>query len=373
MNRAVELTAAIGFVLAAGEVAADSPDADYWWDHPNEVRVSSEAAAFSHTEYKYAKNESIYIMGYFNDGWVVMYNLFHIDTALFDRWGMYALVGEPDGTNHWKTATPKEKDILIEEGYLRYFDGKNLVEDTGGKLILKCDVDGFLCDLEFDKILAPWKPGNGRENYTEDGEYFQYKAVYAPWADVHGTIQVDGLDLQVEGFGYGEKTLFVNPLTRFQPYLHALRLYTPYETPREESLHIGILHATQNKAYDNRELPRLVVARDNRWLFTTRDYTFKPLKTARLDIAPYDYYTAFELHAEKDGYVLNGIVEERVFFHFTDIFESLPLWAKNILIVFFKRPVYFRYIADFTGSITGPDGVVRSLEMSGPYEYVVVY
>ena len=94
---------------------------------------------------------------------------------------------------------------------------------------------------------------------------------------------------------------------------------------------------------------------------------------AKHDIAPYEYGTAFELRAEKDGYTLNGIVEERVFIHFTDIFESLPLWVRNILIVFFKRPVYFRSITDFTGTITGPDGVVQSLRMSGPYEYVVVH
>jgi hypothetical protein len=373
LNRTLGLTAVIAFSLAAGVVAADPPDVDYRWDHPNEVRVSSAKVAFSHTKYKHAKNESIYIMGYFSDGWVFMFNLFHMDTLLFDRWGAYALVGEPDGTSHWKTATPKSKNVLIEEDHLRYFDGVNLLEDSDGSLRLKCDFGDFSCDLKFDKYLAAWKPGSGRENYTENGEYFQYKAVFMPWSEVTGTIGVDGQQHRVEGFGYGEKTLFVNSLTRFQPYLHALRLYTPIETPREESWHIGILHATLNKAYGDRELPRLVVARGDEWLFTTRDYAFEPLKTARLDTVSYEYATAFKLHAQKDGYIVDGIVEERVFIHFTDVFESLPLWVRNILMVFFKRPVYFRYISDFTGTITGPDGTVQSLDMSGPYEYVVVY
>ena len=361
------------FSFAAAFVYADPHDDDYWWENPKDSRVLSENVAFSSTKYKSAKNESIYIMGYFNDGWVLMFNLFHMDTMFFDRWGMYALVGKPDGTTYWKTNTPKAKNILFEERYLRYFDGVNLVEDFGGSFRLTCNFDGFSCDLVFDKHLPPWKPGTGRENYTEDGVCFQYKAVFAPWTDLHGTIEVDGLELDIEGFGYGEKTLFINPLTKFQPYLHALRVYTPYETPREESYHIGILHATLNKAYGNRELPRLVVANGDTWLFTTREYTFEPTRTEKLDEVSYKYGTAFSLFAEKDGYTLNGIVEERVFVHFTDIFENLPLWVKNFLIVFFKRPVYFRFIADFTGTITGPDGVVTPLEMSGPYEYVVVY
>jgi hypothetical protein len=120
-------------------------------------------------------------------------------------------------------------------------------------------------------------------------------------------------------------------------------------------------------------LPRLVVARNNSWVFTTRDYTFESLRTEKLEDAPYDYGTAFALHAEKGGYVLDGIVEERVFVHFTDIFENLPLWVKNILAVFFKRPVYFRSITDFTGTMRDPEGAIHSLRMSGPYEFVVVH
>jgi hypothetical protein len=370
--RIVQVSTLYVLYLFAGKAYADSEGADYLWDHPNSVRVSSEMVAFSGADYKKAKNESIYIMGYFNDGWVFMFNLFHLDSVLFNRWGMYALVTEPDGTSYWKTTAPRAKDITLDEGYLYYSDGVNLVEDSDTRLILKCDFDGFRCDLEFDKLIPPWKPGTGRENYTEEGEYFQYKAVFAPKADLHGTIRIDGLDLSVEGFGYAEKTLFVNPITRFQPYLHALRLYTPYETHPEESWHVGILHAVLNDAYENRELPRLVVARDDRWVFTTRDYTFEPLRTARLAIAPYDYSTAFALHAEKEGYILDGIVEERVFIHFTDVFESVPLWLRNILAVFFKRPVYFRFITDFTGTIREPGGTSHNLKMSGPYEYVVV-
>jgi hypothetical protein len=364
---------AIVFLLAAPQLSADSSQAGYLWDNPSEVRVLDSKIAFSHTKYDHAKNESIFILAYFNDGWVLMYSLFHLDTALFDRWGMYALIAEPDGTHYWKTHTVSERNIEISEERLYYADGDNLIDLTEDTLSLRCDFDGFTCDLLFDKYMPSWKPGTGREEYTEGGEYFQFKAVFLPRSSVKGIIDIDGMTVYVAGDGYGEKTLFVNPLTRHQPYLHALRLYSPVETPRSDSWHIGIHQVMLNEDFGNREIPRLVVARGDEWIFTTREYTFEPLDTGRVDEISYQYGTKFLLHGEKGGYILDGIVEERVFFHFTDVFESLPGWFRKILSVFFKRPVYFRYVADFAGTITAPDGSQFDLEMSGPYEYVVVY
>jgi hypothetical protein len=365
--------ATIFSILAAQQLYADSTHAEYLWDNPSEVRVLDSKVAFSHTKYDHAKSESIFILAYFNDGWVLMYSLFHLDTALFDRWGMYALIAEPDGRYYWKSATVADRSIEISEDRLRYFDGDNLIDLNQDTLTLRCDFDGFSCDLLFDKYMPSWKPGTGREEYTDDGEYFQYKAVFLPRSRVNGIIEIDGLTVYVAGNGYGEKTLFVNPLTWHQPYLHALRLYSPLETPRRDSWHIGIHQVVLNKRFGHREIPRLVVARGDKWIFTTQDYTFEPLETGRIDEISYDYGTKLLLHGKKDGYTLDGIVEERVFFHFTDVFETLPGWFKKILSVFFKRPVYFRYVADFSGTVTAPDGRQFDLEMSGPYEYVVVY
>lgn len=367
------LATMLSLLMPAIDIAADSSYEDYLWDNPEKVQVSDRDVAFSHTEYDHLKNESIFVMVYFNDGWVLMYNLFHIDMTLLDRWGMYALIAEPDGTSYWKTATADESDVEIAEDHLYYNDGVNLIEEINGTLYLSCDFEGFSCDLMFDKYMPSWKPGTGRVEYTEDGRYFQYKAVFVPRADVRGSLEVDGTTVSVAGNGYGEKTLFVNPWTRHQPYLHALRLYSPVETPRAESWHIGIHEVVLNEHYGNRELPRLVVARGDEWIFTTRDYVFEPIETAELDTISYPYGTKFLLRGEKNGYVLDGVVKERVFFHFTDVFETLPVWVRKLLSVFFKRPVYFRYVAEFSGAVTAPDGSEYPIELSGPYEYVVVY
>ena len=346
---------------------------DYLWDHPNEVEISAGNVAFTHQKYSHAKTDSVFIMGYFNDGWVFMFSLFHLDARLVDRWGMYALVTDPEGNSYWKTKIPDARDITISEDHLYYNDGVTVVEYREEVLTMKADFGGFVCDLTFTDYIRPWKPGTGRVDYTDDGENFQYKTIFVPWASVEGTIEVDGLKVDVHGQGYGEKTIYVNPLTRQQPYLDALRVYTPHDTPREESWHIGLHQVTLHKAYGYKKITRLVLARDDEWLFTTRDYTFEPLDYRTPDFSPYEYPTRFRLRAEKHGYIIDGVVTEKVFFHFTDVFDSLPRWIRSVLLVFFKRPVYYRYIADFTGSITEPDGTIHEMRLSGPYEYVVVF
>ncbi len=365
------LSLAAAIVLVAAPVGADEADAEYLWAHPDEVRVAMSSVAFGDDSYGVTKNESIFMMSYFNEGWVLMFSIFHIDHKLFDRWGMYALISDPDGNAYWKTATVKEKYIEIADDHLGYSDGASTLEGENLLYRLVCDFDGFTCDLTFSGYIPAWKPGTGREEYTEDGRNFQYKAVFLPWAKVEGTLSVDGREISVLGHGYGEKTLFINPFTRHQPYLHALRLYTPFDTPRPESLHFGILEPTLSKAYDFRKLPRLVGIEGDTWLFTTRDYIFEPIKMENPEFAQYEYPTQFKLFAEANGYILDGIVSESVFFHFTDIFDSLPGFLKRILLIFFKRPVYFRYVAEFIGTLTDPDGTVRNLKMKGPYEYIV--
>jgi hypothetical protein len=370
-RRAALVLALLSVGVAA--VAADSVVADYLWDHPEEVVVSAEEAAFTTEKFARAKNESIFVMGYFNDGWVVMFSLFHIDLKVLDRWGMYILVADPSGKSYWRTATLNERNIVMSSDHFSYSDGTSYIEDSEERLVLRCSIDGISCDLVLDKRIPAWKPGTGTVEYSEDGEAFQRKAVIAPLADLSGVIEIDGVALNVSGRGYAEWTLFVNSLTRHQPYLQALRLYTPQETAEDESLHIGVHQAVLNKAYDNREITRLVVARGDTWLFTTRDYVFEPLSYHLPDFSPYEYPVEFRLSAHKNGYTLDGVLKERVFFHFTDIFSSLPKWAKAVLVVFFERPVFYRYVADFSGTLTDPDGTVRSIQMSGPFEYVVVF
>ena len=357
--------------LCVVNLHADTDDAAYLWDHPEEVRVDMADLSFVTEKFNATKNDSVFLMSYFNDGWVLMFHLFQIDHKLFDRWGMYALVADPDGNSYWKTLIAKKRDVELLDDRLFYTDGVNTLESADNSYRISCDFDGFTCDLEFEPLISAWKPGTGRENFTEDGRHFQSKQVFLPVANVSGTLSVDGLELSVSGYGYGEKTLFVYSLIRHPPYITALRLYTPYEKSDEEYLHIGVHESTLAQGYGGRKLTRLVAIRDGAWLFTTPDYVFEPVEMAMPEFANYEYPAKYRLYADANGYTLDGFVTETNFFHYTDIFSALPTWLRKTLQLFFKRPVFFRYATTFEGTLTDPGGTVHDLLMTGPNEYVV--
>jgi hypothetical protein len=56
----------------------------------------------------------------------------------------------------------------------------------------------------------------------------------------------------------------------------------------------------------------------------------------------------------------------------TDVYEELPEFAGGVMRLLFSQPVYIRSIGAFTGTVTGPDGTVTPLELSGISEYAIV-
>ena len=363
---------ALFMVVCSGLYAQTDGEERRLWENPRGISVSDSEIAFSHTNYRPSKNESTFILGYFNDGWVFMFSLFHLKNTLFNRWGMYALVAEPSGKSYWYTYEPKRRDMEIREDALFVSDGKSFLEGRGNRYRLVADFEGFTCDLELKGYVQPWRPGSGRVYYTPDKKLFQEKQVYVPWGEISGFITLDGKRVDVEGFTTAEKTLFVNPLMRHQPVLHALRLYSPFDAPYNDRWHIALLDATLNRAYGFKKVPRLILMRGDKWVFTTQDYTLEQLETVVPDYVSYEYPTRLSLFARAQGYLLQGEFREETFFLYTDVFDELPDLIRNIFIAFFKRPVYFRYVAAFEGTITEPNGTVHQVRLKGPYEYVLV-
>ncbi len=345
--------------------AEADPRAEYNWDHPNEVIVLPREMAFTSGNIGATKNESIYLWVYSPGGVVFLFSFFHVDTLLFDRWGMYALVADPEGNVYWITDTPQPRSIWYADDYLSITDGEMFFSGRGGRYRLTGGFEGLSCDISLESRLPAWKPGTGRLDYTQDGSSFQFRVLVVPWARASGTIEVDGKRFSINGHGYVSKTRFSNPLTRFAPYIHSLKLY-------DDDTFLYMLDVTLNEAYDNRVVPMLVLAHKNRWLFTTRNYAYTVESYAEDDELPYPYPKTIRVVAEDKGYRLEGVYRESRRLNVTDVFAELPQLVRNMLDMILSRPVFFRAIGAFSGTLTYPDGTIRRLELDGPYEYTVV-
>ena len=262
------ITISVTGVLVADDV---SPPMDgqaiYNWAHPNEVRVAPEEMTFTSRAFASAKNEALYVSAYSTNGTMFLFCMFHIESLVVNRWGIYVLSVDPEGNVYWATDRPRTGSVQFSEDSLSLSNAAVSFSKYGDGYRLSGLVGELAYDIRLDDCMPPWKPGTGTVDYSDDGSLYQTRILVTPWANVAGTISVRGKTHAISGHGSIEKTRFSNPLTRFAPLYHSMRLYD-----REYSLYL--LDVTLCDAYDNRAVPALGIAVGDEWLFTSQDYSF---------------------------------------------------------------------------------------------------
>jgi len=302
-----------------------------------------------------------------------MINIFHMKSNLFDKWGIYALVSDPEGNSRWYTYEMDGRKIVFETDYLYITDGENTFSGREDVFKLDCNFDNFSCDLTFENVLPSWKGDDGYVYLDKEENLFEFRVVISPWAKVKGTINMNGEKIYInDGYGYGEKSLVINPITKLNPLLYAIRVYSTEDVPWKDRWHIHVLESVAHPEYNSKRIPRMIVARGGEWVFTTPDYTIEPFDYGSLEGIPYSYPKRVRIESEANDYKLSGVYTSRVFFDYTDVFAEIPPILRAIIKLFFNRPVYFRNLGDFKGTLTKPDGEVVDLNLTGPYEYIVV-
>ena len=350
-----------------------TPDEGYFWEHPEEIRVAGTDMAFTSEIFNNVKNQNIFFMTQFNDGWVFMTSFFGFRTrsGFIKRWGIYVVVTDPAGNSYFAKLEMKDRDIEFAEDRLYITDGTNWIEGSGMEYRVHYDFEGFYCDLTFNNILPPWKPGDGKEVFTEDGDVFERRTVNSPWADVSGVIRYGDTVHNVKGEGYSEYSILIVPFRRMNPALHAIRLFSPPGTPREDRWHLGILDYLNHEDYGEERFPRLILAHGDDFVITTKDYILEGLDWTPAPNTPWEYPAKIRISYTGNGYRLEGYYTSNILFDVTDIFAEIPAIIRNFLLTFMSRPVYIRNLGEFTGYLIMPDGRVETLHLYGPYEYLL--
>jgi hypothetical protein len=150
----------------------------------------------------------------------------------------------------------------------------------------------------------------------------------------------------------------------------AARVWSPPGTPRSDRWYISTLTTISHPFYGSLKLPMLLVAHGDRWVFTTMRYSFDLLEMTALEDPPYPYPARIVVSARDQGYTLDGAYTVDEPYWITDIFQRLPKLFRTIASWFVKRPVIFRNLARFEGTVTGPDGIATPLRLSGQAEFM---
>jgi len=342
------------------------------WQNPEQIKVKNQDIAFNNLKYNFPMSDSVYFMSYFNDGWVLMLSLFRLKYGPIEKWGIYSIVSEPDGTSYWATHQIDKKNIITEPNRLFVKDENNCIYGNDMTYYIKLDFENFSCNLTYKNILPPWQLDDNRVYISKDKQAFFRLIVISPWAMVTGTITLDNKTINVKGQGYGDRFLSVNPLRKMNPYVYSIRTFSKANTDPKNRWFFGLLENITHKSYGSKRIPLLLLAYGNKWLLITQDYT---IETTDYEYNPntlYKYPTRIKIKCSTHGYKLEGEYLVQKLFNFTDVLGEFPNFIRKILLLYFNRPVYFRSSGEFLGTLTMPNGTVYNLHLFGPHEYILV-
>ena len=358
---------------AAAQEKHEEDFEQFLWDHPETVVVAESDKAFTSEQYTHAKNQSVFMMARFDNGWILMMSYFGFKAGIVNNWGIYVSLSDPEGNDYFTKQKLKTKDIVFSEDSLFISDGTNIIEGKGGSFRVIMDTDEFSCDLVYQNIIPPWKPGDGYDYYDAEKTAFDKRAVISPWAEVYGSFSFNEISLKaVSGQGFAEKQLTVNPFTKLNETTYTMRLFSSPDTPEEDRWHLGILENYLHEDYGGDRQPRLTFAHNDEWVFTTREYEIHPFDYKTHEDLPYTYPSKVRVVCSQGGYSLDGTYIATKLYNYTDIMDELPPFFRSFLLLFIDRPVYFRCLGEFMGIVTYPDGRTEYLHLVGPYEYIVV-
>ncbi len=357
---------------AAAQTSSAPEDDNYFWNHPEEVTVTPAEMAFTLEEFAHIKNQSVFVMARFDNGWVLIFSYFWVKGGFANQWGIYVGVADPEGNGYFFKEQLKNRNMKFSEEELYISDGENIIRGGENFYNFRIDIEGFSCNLNYLNILPPWKPGTGVDYFDKEKTAFDRRAVISPWAEVQGFIDVDGKIMDVTGQGFAEKQMTINTFVKLNPLTYSLRLFSPAGTPDDERWHIGILENYTHEDYGKKRLPRLTAAKGREWVLTTMDYEILPEDFKDHPDLPHQYPVKLNIRSEDDGYIIDGTFYATDLFNITDIIGELPKFIQAFVLLFMDRPVYFRLLGEFYGSVTYPDGTRENLHLYGPYEYIVV-
>ena len=171
------------------------------WLDPSSVVIRDSDLAFTDAPSAYFCNEAFYLITRLDNGWVLTTGVFGWKPGLLRGYGVYALPGRPDGSKEWLLKQLRRCDLEISADHFSV--------QAPGAYRVRIEDSHLALHLEVDGIPSEWRPGDGPVIPGCGPAVFTRIAMPAPWADVWGTIAVDGESLDVVGSVYTDLTFTV--------------------------------------------------------------------------------------------------------------------------------------------------------------------
>lgn len=225
-------------------------------------------------------------------------------------------------------------------------------------------------DLKADLVFRPrtpgWRPGEGPVHYGDpEGDWYDLVVMF-PWADVSGTVTLNGEERKIEGWGYSDhNTQTVFPTTQSEKLL-ALRSFS-------EEYSINFLEYIAPEDFGFERSTWIIIIKDHEILFATDQWE---RELDDLEVWPkrgYKYPTTMRVSIDQPGCRLSGVIKGDRYIGATDAMDELPAFVRPIAEKFMEAPVFIRQNVTVNWSLIMPErGIDESFVNKGVLETTIV-
>jgi hypothetical protein len=231
----------------------------------------------------------------------------------------------------------RRKDISGARDHLDLTIGPNRLVSNGRTYHLKINEEKLQLDMTMINVLPEFQFGNGRVLFYRDRSAAWNIRFNAPRAATTGTITVAGKTLRLDGDGYHDHIWSTIKLPTFADKWYSLRLYD-----KRFSIILHQIHLTDK--FGGGKICAGIIGDKDR-LIPFRRFSYQPLKWRKDETSGLPIPEALALSIKKDGYTIDGTIEEARFLDSIDVLGRLSWSTRALIKTFYTRPYLVRYQA----------------------------
>ncbi|MBN1838092.1 MAG: hypothetical protein JW820_19700 [Spirochaetales bacterium] len=360
------------------------------WEHPEDWHPAERDLLFNDRRAGGFQSRSFHFTGYLNDGIHLEISLFRWEYGLFGGWGLQVLVAEPGREPcAFEERIPEgDMEVAAERFHIRF--GENLLQGSRGRYTVSLRLRELRCDLYFRSLVPPWIPGDGYAAMDRNGTAYVRYGVSVPVGWVEGSLSLQDRTLPVRGPGYADRGLIAAPINRMSSPTCAFRGFSGDGGEGSVSI-ISLLHYQTHPEYGSSAIPVVLFIEGRRWVLASRKVSLTAAEWVEEPHLPVAYPRRLEVEAIGEGYGastsagsaaggevvagpvrLEGAFVGTSLYHYSDVFQKIPALFRDLVDLFLDRPIIFKLLGRFEGTITYPDGTRQQVRLPGHAEYTVV-
>jgi len=346
----------LGLIIGAGADVGSVFEGD--WSNPNRGAPEN---IFAFSEFKDTfESQSTLWEAHFEDGSYFYGYFFNYKFASYKKWGVTAVVINPDGKRYIERVELPSKDLRFSRDSIDLRFGSFWQNGEYPAYRFHVDTPGFLADLTYKNLVPPFIPGDGYTWYDAGKKTFLKNVAFCPWGEVAGIIGVGGKRRQVKGQGYADHD-HANQI--FTKQIKEMHTYRGWPADPDNGYSISFVEYIGGPQYSGLRARWLILMKKGSIVMATRDFTVTRSNFVKDDSTGFEYPQRWQLEARAPGGTLVGGWKKSKLIDVLDVFNELPAPLQPIARSFFTRPVFYRMTGTFEGLFnSGEDQIPIKVE-----------